>query len=136
VRSFATAPTFVGVLRDSFRMRASVGRLSPQSALMMWDSPSAGTTGPCGKGAVMGSVLGQLRPAIRKGLLRVWVRGKPPVVVDDAATDSTGRGRTGDISFDPSPLSARSRAADIALTGRPTWVHPDAWPSEDPEAGR
>lgn len=37
-----------GEMRDNFRMRISMGRLSPQGAMMMWDSPTIGTTIPRG----------------------------------------------------------------------------------------
>lgn len=37
-----------GDMRDNFRMRVSMGSLSPQGAMMMWDSPSVGTTIPRG----------------------------------------------------------------------------------------
>ncbi len=37
-----------GDMRDNFRMRISMGRLSPQGALMMWESPAIGTSIPRG----------------------------------------------------------------------------------------
>ena len=39
---------FVGDMRDNFSMRISMGRLSPQGALMMWQSPAIGTSVPRG----------------------------------------------------------------------------------------
>ena len=35
-----------GDMRDNFRARISMGRLSPQGAMMMWQDPSTGTTVP------------------------------------------------------------------------------------------
>lgn len=35
-----------GEMRDNFGARVSMGRLSPQGAMMLWDSPSIGTTTP------------------------------------------------------------------------------------------
>jgi len=35
-------------MRDNFRARISMGRLSPQGAMMMWQDPSTGTTVPRG----------------------------------------------------------------------------------------
>jgi len=40
------AEYFGGDFRDNFRMRVSVGRLSPQGAAMMWQDPTIGTTVP------------------------------------------------------------------------------------------
>jgi hypothetical protein len=40
------AEYFGGDFRDNFRMRISVGRLSPQGAAMMWQDPTIGTTVP------------------------------------------------------------------------------------------
>lgn len=42
------AEYFGGDMRDNFRMRVSMGRLSPQGAMMMWESPAIGTTIPRG----------------------------------------------------------------------------------------
>jgi len=42
------AEYFGGDMRDNFRARASMGRLSPQGAMMMWQDPSIGTTVPRG----------------------------------------------------------------------------------------
>lgn len=42
------AEYFSGDMRDNFRMRISMGRLSPQGAMMMWESPIIGTTIPRG----------------------------------------------------------------------------------------
>lgn len=42
------AEYFGGDMRDNFRMRISMGRLSPQGAMMMWHDPSTGTTIPRG----------------------------------------------------------------------------------------
>lgn len=42
------AEYFGGDMRDNFRMRVSMGRLSPQGAMMMWESPAVGTTIPRG----------------------------------------------------------------------------------------
>ncbi len=39
---------FVGDMRDNFAMRISMGRLSPQAALMMWQSPGIGISVPRG----------------------------------------------------------------------------------------
>lgn len=38
-----------GETRDNFRARISLGRLSPQGAMMMWQDPTTGTTIPRGK---------------------------------------------------------------------------------------
>jgi hypothetical protein len=40
------AEYFGGDTRDNFRMRISMGRLSPQGAMMMWESPIVGTSIP------------------------------------------------------------------------------------------
>ncbi|RZK95501.1 MAG: AAA family ATPase [Rhodococcus sp. (in: high G+C Gram-positive bacteria)] len=40
------AQYFLGDMRDNFAMRISMGRLSPQGALMMWQSPTIGTSVP------------------------------------------------------------------------------------------
>ena len=40
------AEYFGGDMRDNFRQRISMGRLSPQAALMMWESPAVGVTVP------------------------------------------------------------------------------------------
>ncbi|SEB32906.1 FtsK/SpoIIIE domain-containing protein [Rhodococcus koreensis] len=40
------AQYFFGDMRDNFAMRISMGRLSPQGALMMWQSPTIGTSVP------------------------------------------------------------------------------------------
>ena len=37
-----------GEMRDNFRARVSLGRLSPQGSMMMWDSPSAAVSVPKG----------------------------------------------------------------------------------------
>ncbi len=37
---------FLGDMRDNFAMRISMGRLSPQAATMMWQSPTIGTSVP------------------------------------------------------------------------------------------
>lgn len=37
-----------GEMRDNFRARVSLGRLSPQGSMMMWDSPSAAVSVPRG----------------------------------------------------------------------------------------
>ncbi|SDY85967.1 FtsK/SpoIIIE family protein [Modestobacter sp. DSM 44400] len=42
------AEYFGGDMRDNFRMRVSMGRLSPQGAMMMWESPTIGTSIPRG----------------------------------------------------------------------------------------
>ena len=42
------AEYFGGDMRDNFRMRISMGRLSPQGAMMMWQDPNVGTTVPRG----------------------------------------------------------------------------------------
>lgn len=42
------AEYFGGDMRDNFRMRISMGRLSPQGAMMMWESPVIGTSIPRG----------------------------------------------------------------------------------------
>ena len=42
------AEYFGGDMRDNFRMRVSMGRLSPQGAMMMWESPTTGTSIPRG----------------------------------------------------------------------------------------
>jgi hypothetical protein len=42
------AEYFGGDMRDNFRMRVSMGRLSPQGAMMMWESPATGTSIPRG----------------------------------------------------------------------------------------
>lgn len=42
------AEYFGGDMRDNFRMRVSMGRLSPQGAQMMWESMSIGTSIPRG----------------------------------------------------------------------------------------
>lgn len=42
------AEYFGGDMRDNFRMRVSMGRLSPQGAQMMWESPVIGTSIPRG----------------------------------------------------------------------------------------
>jgi len=42
------AEYFGGDQRDNFRMRISMGRLSPQGAMMMWESPVIGTSIPRG----------------------------------------------------------------------------------------
>ncbi len=42
------AEYFGGDMRDNFRMRISMGRLSPQGAMMMWESAITGTTIPRG----------------------------------------------------------------------------------------
>lgn len=42
------AEYFGGDMRDNFRMRISLGRLSPQGAMMMWESHTIGTTIPRG----------------------------------------------------------------------------------------
>lgn len=38
----------MGDMRDNFRMRVSMGPLSPQGAMMLWENPSVGTTIPRG----------------------------------------------------------------------------------------
>lgn len=38
----------MGDMRDNFRMRTSMGPLSPQGAMMLWENPSVGTTIPRG----------------------------------------------------------------------------------------
>ena len=38
-----------GEMRDNFTMRLSVGRLSPQGAMMMWENPTIGVSLPRGK---------------------------------------------------------------------------------------
>lgn len=42
------ADYFGGDMRDNFRARISMGRLSPQGAMMMWQDPSVGTAVPRG----------------------------------------------------------------------------------------
>ena len=42
------AEYFGGDMRDNFRMRISMGRLSPQGSMMMWESPAVGTSIPRG----------------------------------------------------------------------------------------
>ena len=42
------AEYFGGDMRDNFRMRISMGRLSPQGAMMMWENPSVGVHLPRG----------------------------------------------------------------------------------------
>ncbi len=42
------AQYFGGDMRDNFRMRVSMGRLSPQGAMMMWENPAVGTSIPRG----------------------------------------------------------------------------------------
>lgn len=42
------AEYFGGDMRDNFRMRVSMGRLSPQGAMMMWESPVVGVSIPRG----------------------------------------------------------------------------------------
>lgn len=42
------AEYFQGDQRDNFRMRISMGRLSPQGAMMMWQDPSVGVSVPRG----------------------------------------------------------------------------------------
>lgn len=42
------AEYFGGDMRDNFRARISMGRLSPQGAMMMWQDPVTGTTVPRG----------------------------------------------------------------------------------------
>lgn len=42
------ADYFGGDMRDNFRARISMGRLSPQGAMMMWQDPNIGTTVPRG----------------------------------------------------------------------------------------
>lgn len=42
------AEYFGGDMRDNFRARISMGRLSPQGAMMMWQDPTIGTTVPRG----------------------------------------------------------------------------------------
>jgi S-DNA-T family DNA segregation ATPase FtsK/SpoIIIE len=42
------AEYFGGDMRDNFRMRISMGRLSPQGAMMMWENPVTGTSLPRG----------------------------------------------------------------------------------------
>ena len=42
------AEYFGGDMRDNFRMRISMGRLSPQGAMMMWESPVIGISIPRG----------------------------------------------------------------------------------------
>lgn len=42
------AQYFGGDMRDNFRMRISMGRLSPQGAMMMWENPAVGTSIPRG----------------------------------------------------------------------------------------
>ena len=43
------AEYFGGDMRDNFRMRISMGRLSAQGAMMMWQDPTVGVTLPRGK---------------------------------------------------------------------------------------
>lgn len=43
------AAFLTGEMRDNFRLRISLGPLSPQGAMMMWDNPSTGVTLPAGK---------------------------------------------------------------------------------------
>ena len=43
------AEYFGGDMRDNFRARISMGRLSPQGAMMMWENPAVGVSLPRGK---------------------------------------------------------------------------------------
>lgn len=43
------ADYFGGDMRDNFRARISMGRLSPQGAMMMWQDPNVGTAVPRGR---------------------------------------------------------------------------------------
>jgi hypothetical protein len=108
------AEYFGGDMRDNFRMRISMGRLSPQGAMMMWESPSIGISIPRGcrgratsvndenrpveiqtyrtpdprkasPGSAEAELLGQLRPEVSRHDRLLIVPPEPPADLDGDA---------------------------------------------------
>lgn len=129
------AEYFGGDMRDNFRARISMGRLSPQGAMMMWQDPTIGTTVPRGCRGRATTINDDNRPVE----IQTFRVPDPRKVKSDDVEQSVilealrpAQARHDRLLIMPPDLDPESGESEYRATAAAKWVLAEVHPELDP----